>query len=210
MDISGGIGGGIGSGISGLGGMFSSFMHPEKGYEAALDELRKRFDESKGYLMPYNQQGQQQYGTLSGGIDQLLHPEDLMSRFVSSYQESPYAQQLANESNQQGLNDASSMGLMGSSAALKNMQQGAGRIVSADRQEYLSNMMKNFLSGLGLSQNIYNRGEDAASSLMKGTNDMGNLEAMLAYGKQNAPGNTFENLLSMGANAAKGIGGFLG
>lgn len=187
-----------------FGDQLSSFLHPEDAYQAALEALQKRFNEAKKYLTPYANQGQEQYGRLNEGIGQLLRPEDLMSRFVSSYDESPYAKQLLEKNRQRGLEGASSMGLMGSSAALGNIQQGAGDIVSKDRQQYLNDLMSNYLSGLGLSGDIYRTGAGAAGSLMGGTTKMGENEAGLIYNREAAPGNLINNFLKMGMQAFGG------
>jgi len=183
----------------------SSWLHPERGYDAALEALEKRYNESKGYVTPYANQGQEQYGRLNQGIESLLHPEDLMSRFISSYQESPYTKQLIEQNRQRGLEGASSMGLMGSSAALGNIQQGAGMIANQAREQYLKDMMDRYLQGLGLSSGIYNTGAGAAGKLMEGANKFGENEANLIYGRENAPGDWINNLLRTGGQ----IGGAL-
>ncbi len=190
-----------------FGDQISSFLHPERGFDEALEALQKRFEESKGYVTPYANQGQEQYGRLNEGINQLLNPEGLMSRFINSYQESPYTKQLLEENRQSGLEGASSMGLMGSSAALGNIQQGAGKIANAQREQYLKDLMQEYLSGLGFSSDIYKTGAGAAESLMKGTNSMGENEANLIYNRENAPGNLFNNLLRTGVQGAGALFG---
>lgn len=212
-----------------FGDQIKSFLHPERGYDAASEQLQKyfedmqrRYNEAQGYVTPYANQGQEQYGTLMGGINSLMHPEDLMSRFVSSYQESPYTKQLLDQNRQRGLEGASSMGLMGSSAAMRNIQQGAGNIANQQREQYIQDLMNSYLKGLGLSGDIYKSGAGAAESLLGGAlgmagNEarMGEAQAGLAFGRQNAPGDLVNNLLKLGIQGAgayyggTGGGGFL-
>jgi hypothetical protein len=196
-----------------FGDTMDSFLHPEKSYERAMEEMNRRFQEAKGYILPYQQHGLEQYGTLQGGINNLLNPESLMSRFTSGYETSPYAKQLLGLNRQSGLDEASKMGLMGSSAALGNIQQGAGNIVAADREKYLRMLMDQYLKGLGLSEDIYNTGAGAASSLMGGGMRQGENAANLRFGASASPGQLFQNLLRTGMQAfgggMGGGGGFL-
>lgn len=203
--------GGLGKPI--IGKSIHSFLHPEEAYEDAADELRRQFEEAKGFIQPYQQHGLDQYGNLQGGINSLLNPESLMSRFTGSYETSPYAKQLLGLNKSQGLDAASSMGLMGSSAALGNIQQGAGNIVAQDRQNYINQLMQNYLKGLGLSEGIYNTGANAAESMFRGGQDYGQNMAQMRYNQQAAPGQLFGNLLRTGAQlyggGMGGGGGFL-
>lgn len=189
-------------GLGGVGGALFGNQDPGDPYQAALEAMQRRFDEAKGYITPYSEQGQAQYGRLNEGINQLLNPETLMNRFISSYQESPYTKQLLDRNRQLGLEGASSMGLMGSSAAVGNIQQGAGAIANAQREQYLKDLMQSYLSGLGLSGDIYKTGAGAAESLMKGAQTMGQDEAKLIYGREAAPGEMFNNLLRTAGTAA--------
>lgn len=208
-------------------GWFDSFFHPENaykkaqesanaGYQSATDAANKGYGEAQAYLNPYIQQGQQQYGNLMGAENALLNPEALLSKWSSGYQQSPYAQQLLGENMSQGQEAASQMGLNGSSAALGNIQQGAGNIVSKDREGYLDRLMKQYIEGIGLGKNIYDTGANAGSvasnnAMTHGTNmgnqafEHGNNIAGLRYGEQAAPGNLFGKILGAGANMIPGI-----
>jgi hypothetical protein len=100
---------------------------------------------------------------------------------------------------QSGLDAASSMGLLGSSGALQNIQRGAGDIVANDRERYMQNLMKTFLSGLGLSGGLYETGAGTARNLGQQATQMGETMGGLEYGRERAPGQLLENLLKMGA-----------
>ena len=64
-------------GIGGLYKGFKSFMNPEKGYKKGQEQLDKYYDQSQGYLQPYNQQGQEAYGNLNNAMQSLMNPTEL-------------------------------------------------------------------------------------------------------------------------------------
>ena len=147
----------------------SELFHPDKPYKAAQGEFNKyyqqgqnNYQQGQGALNPYNQQGQQSGGTLQDMLAQLQNPEQLQNQWAQNYQQSPYAQQMQKMSQDAGLNAASSQGLLGSSAALQNIQQQSGNIVNQDRQQYLNDLMQKYMQGIGLGENIYGTGAGAA------------------------------------------------
>lgn len=207
------IGGGLGAGSN----MFDSFLHPEKGYEAGQDELNKYFGQGQGYLQPYNQFGLNAYGDYSGAMKRLLDPAALEGEWIKGYSESPAAKNAEAMAEGNGLNAASSLGLMGSNTALNAIQSGTSRIGMEDRQNYLNDLMQKYLAGTGIAGNIFNTGAGAANNMANNAMNMGNNSAQMAFGRQNAPGSLFGNLLGagigymtggpMGAAAGAGAGG---
>lgn len=185
-----------------IGNMFSSFMNPQQGYEDAGNQLQNYYGQAQGYLQPYNQNGQNAYGTLNAQQAALGDPAKLESQWASGYSESPYAQQMTNKATQSGMNAASSMGLMGSSPALANIQQSAGDIMQSDRQQYMNDLMQKYMQSVGINQGIYGQGANAAGMMSNNSMNMGKDMAGAAYGQANAPGQLFGSLLGMGANAA--------
>lgn len=180
----------------------SNFLNPGKGYEKGQEQLDKYYQQANQFLQPYNQQGQEQYGNINQYIQSLMNPEELQNKWTQGYETSPYAKQLQDMSQQQGLNAASSMGLMGSNTALNAIQQGNSQIGMQDRQKYLDDIMQKYMQGAGLSQGIYNTGAGIAGNQGQNAMNMGQNSAQMAYGKQNAGGNMFSNLIGAG------IGGF--
>ena len=199
-----------------------SFLHPEEAYKAAEKPLNRGYEESKGYLQPFQQHGLDQYGRLNDATGDLLHPENLTNKWSQGYETSPYAKQMLSANLNQGNEAASSMGLSGSSAALGNIQQGAGNIMARDRREYLNDLMEKYMAGIGLGQNLYGVGANAGNALATNANQHGENLAGLKYGEQAAPGKLFGqaagtalNFLSPGAGngftgggAGAGGGGF--
>lgn len=191
-----------------FGDMMGSFLHPEDAYKAAQEQAERGYQRAEQYEKPYFQQGQDQYSRLQEAIQQLMNPEGLTNRFADSYETSPYAKRMLEMNRGSGLDAASSMGIMGSSAALSNIQQGAGNIVGKERQQYIQQLMENYLKGIGLSHDIYNTGSQAAGNLANYGMQHGENMAGLKYGESRAPGQLFENLLKLAGNAySGGMGG---
>lgn len=185
----------------GASGMFNSFLHPEDAYSAAEKPIQDYWNQARGYLEPYNKYGQDQYGTLQGAESALLNPEELQNRWASGYENSPYAKRLLEMNKGAGLDAASSMNLMGSSAALQNIQQGAGDIVASQREAYLKDLMEKYMKGIGIGTDIFGEGAKAAGALGKGALQTGQDLAGLEYGRAAAPGNLFGKFVGLGVGA---------
>jgi hypothetical protein len=176
----------------------SSFLHPEKGYQAGQQQLDKYYDQAQGNLQPYNQNGQDQYANLNEYIKNLMNPEELQNKWASGYTESPQAQQAQTMAQEHGLNAANSMGLMGSNTALNATQAGTTQIGLNDRQNYLDNLMQKYLAGAGLSQGVYGTGASSAGQMGQNAMNQGQNSAQMSFGQQNAPGSMFGNVLGAG------------
>lgn len=175
----------------------SSFLNPGKGYERGQEELNKYYNQAQGYLNPYNQQGQQQYGNLQEYINNLMHPEKLQDQWIKNYKESEAAKNMEGMAKEHGLDAASSMGLMGSSPALQAIQAGQSAIGAEDRQNYLNDLMNKYMGGAGLASGIFNTGAGAAGNMANNAMNMGQNSAGLAYGAQNAGGDMLSKILGM-------------
>lgn len=187
----------------------SSWLHPNKGYQAAQQQLDKYFDQTKNYYdqanqatQPFVNQGQDAYAGLSDSMKALLDPQALQDKWMSGYKESEAAKNAEGMAQEHGLDAASSMGLMGSSAGLNAIQNGTSQIGAQDRQQYLDNLMQKYLAGTGIAQGIYGTGANAAgqqgqNAMNMGQNamNMGQNAAQMAYGSTNAQGDLFGKLL---------------
>lgn len=189
----------------------SSFMHPGRGYEKAQGQLDKYYQQGQGYLNPYNQQGQAQYGNLNDYIKSLMDPQALQDKWAKGYKESEAAKNAEGMAKEHGLDAASSMGLMGSSPALGAIQAGTTQIGLDDRQNYLNDLMQKYMAGAGISGGIYNTGAGAAGQMANNAMNMGQNSAQMAFGRQNAGGSMFGNLLGAGLGlAGTALGGPMG
>lgn len=174
--------------------MISSFFHPEEGYQKAGEQLQQYYRDAQGNLQPYNQNGMDQYGRLNTQANALGNPVDLQNQWAQSYQESPYAKQMEGQAKEAGLGAASSMGLMGSSAALNNLQQSSHDIMQSDRQQYMNDLMNKYMASVGIGQNLYGTGANAAGQMGQNAMNQGTNMAEVQYGKTNAPGQLFGKL----------------
>lgn len=191
-------GGPIGAGA----GFLSGFMDDgSDAYEAAEKANNQGWNEAQGFEKPYWQQGLDQYGRLNGAENALLDPGALESQWASGYQTSPYAKQMLEQSKNSGLDAASSMGLMGSSAAMNNIQVGAGNIVNHDRQQYMDDLMKKYMTGIGIGQNIYGIGAQMGGQLGNQAMQHGENNAGLEYGRVGAPEQMRNGMIGSFVNA---------
>jgi len=182
--------------------MINSFLNPQEGYRAAKAPINEAFRQTEAYGKPYWQQGIEQTGRLNEAENALLNPAELESKWAGGYETSPYARQMLEANKNAGLEAASSMGLMGSSAALNNIQTGAGNIMAQDRQQYLNDLMQKYMTGIGLGQNMYGTGAGMGQFLGNAATNRGQNLAQLEYGEQAAPGQLFGNLLKTGILSA--------
>lgn len=193
----------------------TSFLHPEKSYEKAQEQLEKYFQQGQNYLSPYNKNGLEAYGKYSGAMDRLLNPMQLQDEWSKGYQESDLAKQNEAMATQHGLNAAQQLGLGGSQPALNAIQSGTSGIVARERQQYLDDLMKKYLAGIGIGQDIYSKGENSANSMSQNAMNMGQNEAQLEFNKNNAQGDLFGKLLGagtglIGSTLGGPVGGALG
>lgn len=169
----------------------SSYLHPERGYQAGQDQLNNYYNQGQGFQQPYNQNGQNQTNMLNDYINSLHDPKKLQDEWSKGYTESEQAKNTQAMAKEHGLDAASSMGLMGSSPALGAIQAGTTQIGLDDRQNYLNDLMQKYMGGAGISQGVYNTGAGAAGQMNTNAQNMGANSAGMQFGKTNAPGQMF-------------------
>jgi hypothetical protein len=185
--------------------MISSFFHPENGYKDAMKTSGQYYRDAQGRLQPIVNQGQDQYGRLMDQANRLNDPIGLENEWANAYTQSPEAKQDIANAGSAGLGAASSMGLNGSSAAIQNIQNSAGEIMNKDREGFLNRAMQKYMQSIGIGQNIYGLGANAAGGQSTNAMNEGNTMAGLQYGATAAPGQMFGDLLAKGAGAALNI-----
>lgn len=181
-----------------------SFLHPEDAYKKAGREAEKGWQEAKGYEMPYYNAGTSQIGKLTGAQDQLMHPDQLESQWASTYETSPYAKQLMDQSKNAGLDAASSMGLLGSSSALGNIQTGASNIMNKEREQYMKDLMEKYMKGVGIGTNMFDTGATTGTNLANQAVGAGENRGAATYGAASAPGEMFKSLMNAAMKYALG------
>lgn len=189
----------------------SSFLHPEKGYQEAQNQLKNYFNEAQSQLQPYNNAGLEQYGNLKEMIDSFMNPGKLQDQWIKDYTESESTKNAENMASEHGLNAASSMGLLGSNTALNALQKGTTGIGLDARQKYLDDMMQKYMAGANLASSIFGTGSNTANNMANNTMNMGNNMAQIKFGETNSPGSSFGNLLGLGGSiAGSALGGPIG
>lgn len=174
----------------------SNLLHPKRAYDKAAAQSQAGYNQAQGYLDPYNQSGQGANNWLTDQRNNLSNPADLQNQWAEGYEMSPYAKQLQTQAMDSGMNAAGSMGLLGSSAALGNLQQGSTNIMNADRQQYMNDLMQKYLTGIGIGTGQANNGMNAAGQMGQNSINQGNTQAGLTFGGQNAGSNMLMQLLS--------------
>ncbi len=169
----------------------SSWLHPDRGYKKAQEQLNNYYNQAQGQSQPYNQAGQNQIDIQNQYIQSLMHPEVLQDQWNKNYQESEAAKMDEASAQEQGIDAAGAMGLGGSNTALNAIQSGKHNIMAHDRQQYLDDLMKKYTAGAGLSQNIFNTGANTANQMGQNAMNMGQNSAQLQFGQKNAPGQRF-------------------
>jgi hypothetical protein len=177
---------------------FSDFMHPGRGYDDAATEYRNALNTATGYQAPFQKAGVDAISGLQKGLSDLMNPVDLQKRWVDSYQESPYAQQLQKEAQQQGMDSASAQGLLGSSAAVGGIQQRASNIMQQDRQQYLDDLMKKYMGGVEGLQGMFGTGAQVGGQMGQETVQTGRDLGEAAFGRRQSGANMFGGLLNAG------------
>ncbi len=189
---------------------FSDFMHPGQAYKAAEDVNKQYYDQAQGYQQPYNDRGNRAGGTLEDFLNQLKNPEQLQNEWAAGYKESPYAKQQQQFAQNAGLDSASSQGLLGSSSALQNIQNTSAGIVNQDQQQYMNDLMQKYLAGIGIGQDLYGQGANAAGQQAGRASQFGQDQAGLEFNRKNAGADLFGRglgwLADAGLNVATGGG----
>jgi hypothetical protein len=183
------------------------FTDPGRPYEKAGDQMKQYWKQAQQYQQPFWQGGVDQLPWLNNARDKLFDPGALQAEWAKGYEMSPYAKDLMDRSLSAGRDEASSMGLQGSSAALENAQRTAGSITSQDRQQYMNDLMQKFMASIGIGQNIYGIGAQTGANLGQQAMGMGRDMAGLAYGQAAAPGNLWGNIIG---GAAPIVGSMIG
>lgn len=182
--------------------MLSSFLNPGKAYKKAGREMDKYYQEGQAALNPFIEHGNAAYEPMNNAMMSLLDPTALQGEWIDSYETSPWARDLIDRSTSEGMNAASSMGLVGSSPALMAIQAGNAQIGNADRQAYLDDIMKKYMSGAQMAQSLYGSGQNAAMQFGQNAMNQGQQMGQMAYGQQAAPGQMLNNLINTGISAA--------
>lgn len=205
-------------------GMFDSLTDffsggKESGYGDMLGYLGQGTDQMKDYtnqanqlLSPYRDAGMGQLGGLQQAIQQMMNPADFNKWIMSSYQQSPQAQNAIKVGTQNSLNAANASGMLGSSDMMREIDQNAQQTAANDMQRYFQNQMGIYNQGLGQSNRLFDTGFNATGQMSGNLTGLGRAIADMygqmgkaKMGQDMAGSEGLSNLI----NAGIGIAGFL-
>lgn len=175
-------------------GLFD-FLDPGSAYDDASAQYQKYYGQGENYLKPYWQAGMNAEKPLFGAGSDLMDPTKLTEQWSNAYQESPLAREAQERAKTQGMDIANSMGLGSSTPALGAITSSAGNIGEEDKQNFMNDMMKKYLSGTNIMQNIFGQGANAAGGLASLMENEGNAMGQSAYGAQQSRNNMFHNIM---------------
>lgn len=139
-----------------------AYEKAQKAYEQQMQQSQQQYGQAQQNLQPFVDQGQEGYGSYKDAMMKLMNPAALQDEFMKSYEPSEQAKYTSEMAGQEGLDAASSMGLMGSTPALGAIQAGKSQIMADDKQKYIDNLMQKYLAGAGIAGNIYSTGANMA------------------------------------------------
>lgn len=183
----------------------NDLFNPSAGYDAAQGQLDKYYKQGQDVLNPYNEFGKTAGGNLQTAAGKLMDPAALRQEWENSYSLSPEAKQTQNMATQKGLESAESMGLLGSSSALRGIQSGTANIGLQDKSNYLNDLMNKYTTGINTNSGLFNTGANAASGLANLSSNMGQNSADMAYGSHSSLNSLLGNLA--GGTAGYFLGG---
>jgi hypothetical protein len=194
----------FGSGLGGfLGGLFG---HSDKPYDKAMEQYQKYMQMGQQTQQPYLNAGQDSIVNYQNWLQNQQNPSQFINNQMANYQESPWAQNMQQQSINSGQNAASASGLMGSTPLMQALQQNAGTIASQDQNNWLQNVLGiNSQYGQG-QNNLMTGGKNAANALAALYNQMGENMGQAAYGKEAGRNQDFWNTIGGGLNMIKGFG----
>jgi len=186
----------FGGGLGGfLGGLFGNSGKP---YDKAMEQYQQWANKSQQALQPYQQAGQGGLADYQKWLQGQQDPSGFINNLMGGYQQSPYAQNLQQQSMNAGQNAASASGLTGSTPLMQQLQQNAGNIANQDQNQWLQNVLGiNTQYGQG-QQNLMQGGQNAANALSNIYNQMGQNMGQAAYGKQAGNQQDFWNTIGGG------------
>lgn len=204
------------------GGQANAGRAQAAGYGKAMD-----------YMNPYYQGGLADYNKYRGAVgskgDLLgqygnpadyawksagLSPQEYYQNLMGGYAQSPQAQYQTDQMQKAAQRGASASGMTGSGTFFDSLQRNQQDIIAQDQDRWLGNMLGVNNQQMGYLQNyqgqendymnrlngLANMGQNSANTMGQYAIGQGNANAMTQMGK----GNTWGNMLNMGAGAAMG------
>lgn len=183
-----------------LGGLFGNSSKP---YDSAMQQYQDYTNRGVQTQQPYQNAGVNALGQYQDWLNGQKDPSKFINDLMGNYNESDYAHNLQQSSMNAAQNAASASGLSGSTPLMQQIQQDAGKISSADQNQWLQNVLGiNKQYGEG-QNNLVNGGRDSANHLTDLYNQTGGRMGEQTYNREASKQNNFWNTLG-------GIGSVIG
>lgn len=201
-DMAGGFGGLFG-GL--LGNLFGGYKNPADAGMPYLNDLKNQLP---GYYQDYINRGQRMGGQLEGQYGQLMNdPGNRLNQIGQGYKQSPGFQFAMQQALQGGNHAAAAGGMAGSPAHEQQNMQLANNVASQDYNQWLSNALGMYNTGLQGGQNMYGIGANSSNALAGNMSQLAGTQAQLAYEGQNAQN---QRDSGMWGSMGSGLGSLLG
>ena len=181
---------GMGSGLASIfGGLFGDSGSP---YGDAMKQYKRYYGQAQDAQNPFYKAGLGGMSNFQDWLGGMKDPSAFINKLMGGYQQSPWAQNLQNQSMRAGTNAASMGGLpngmggagVGSTPFAQQMQQNAGNIASQDQNQWLQNVL-GVNSQYGAGQGSLMQGGQRAADMMSSLAQMmGNNMGAGAYGQR--------------------------
>ena len=193
-----GTGGGFNAaqGMSGLGSLASGILglFQKNPYQQGQQYLQQVPGMLQQTLGPYNQFGQYAGNQLQGQLSQLLsNPGQLLQQFGQGFQQSPGYQFNVNQATGAANRAAAAGGMAGSPNEQFQLAQQVSGLANQDYNDYLNHVLGLYQQGLGVGQNMFGVGANAANQLSTGLQNNLNNQAQLGINQQNYTNSAQQN-----------------
>ncbi len=190
--------------LSGAGGLLGGlFGNSGNSYDKAMEQYQKYGQMGQNAQQSYQDAGKSGLNNYQDWLSGQKDPSSFINNLMNNYQESPYAHNLQQQSQNAGQNAASASGLMGSTPMMQQLQQDSSKISSGDMNQWLQNVLGiNTQYGQG-EKNLVDTGQNSTNALTDMFNNLGNKMGEGAYGKEAGKQQNFWNTLG-------GVGSMIG
>jgi hypothetical protein len=197
---------------------FSTIMNKITGKnpaDKAMPYLNQIPGMEKGYLEPYINQGQSQYGNLNQQYGEMgSDPAAFLEKLMGSYQPSQAFQMKNKNALQAAGNTAAAGGYRGTGNDMNNEGAISNTLMNEDMQQWLSNVLGIQGTGLQGEQGLYNTGFNASTGLSGDLSNVLGTQASLGFQGQSQKNQNQTDLLKsllgmLGGGASKAGGGFI-
>lgn len=160
----------------------SQHPFPWRGGGSPSSYYDRAIAQEKEYLDPFIERGGRAGEMIEGQYGQLVSdPTAMLEKFMGGYKTSPFTKMLQERMTQAAANTAAAGGMRGSPSDQFRQQQITQDLLGKDMQQYLSNVLGLYGTGLGGESSLYGTGFQGARGLSSDVANMLGQQAQLAF-----------------------------